>query len=113
MVWKMRIFYARGGTVRRSIIVLALWVLLPAAVLLGDDTWAARIVGVRDAVTERTGVTVVDKSVHDLREHAERDARARLGPDRWARAHAAGRVASIDTLIDDIDRVSRRRVDLT
>jgi predicted ATPase/DNA-binding XRE family transcriptional regulator len=93
--------------------VYALVPLASAAVLLGDDTWAARIVGVRDAVTERTGVTVVDKSVHDLREHAERDARVRLGPDRWARAHAAGRVASIDTLIEDIDRVSRRRVDLT
>ena len=92
--------------------VYALVPLASAAVLLGDDAWAARIVGVRDAVTERTGVTVVDTSVQDLREHAERDARVRLGPDRWARAYAAGRVASIDSLIEDIDGVSRRRADL-
>ena len=30
--------------------------------------------------------------------------RARLGPDRWERAYAAGRVTSIDSLIKDIDR---------
>jgi hypothetical protein len=93
--------------------VYALVPLASAAVLLGDEAWAARIVGVRDAVTERTGVTVVDKSVQDLREHAERDARTRLGPDRWVRAHAAGRVASIDSLIEEIDSHSRRRVDPT
>jgi len=93
--------------------VYALVPLASAAVLIGDDAWAARIVGVRDAVTERTGVTVVDKSVRDLREHAERDARARLGADRWVRAYAAGRVASIDSLIEEIDGVSRRRGDPT
>ena len=71
--------------------VYALVPLAAAAVLKGDDAWAARILGARDAVTERTGVTVVDKSVHDLREQAEREVRARLGPDRWARAYAAGR----------------------
>ena len=48
--------------------VYALVPLAAAAVLKGDDAWAARILGARDAVTERTGVTVVDKSVHDLRE---------------------------------------------
>jgi hypothetical protein len=46
-----------------------------------DDAWAARIIGARDAVTERTGIRVVDKSVFDLREQAEREARARLSPD--------------------------------
>ena len=71
--------------------VYALVPLAAAAVLKGDDAWAARILGARDAVTERTGATVVDKSVHDLKEQAEREARARLGPDRWARAYAAGR----------------------
>ena len=40
-----------------------------------------------------------------LRETAERGARARLGIDRWQRAYAVGRAASIDALIDDIDRV--------
>jgi predicted ATPase/DNA-binding XRE family transcriptional regulator len=78
--------------------------LAAAAVLKGDDAWAARVVGARDAMIERTGVTLVDASVHDLREQAERDARARLGPDRWAQAYAAGRRASIDALLKDIDK---------
>ena len=73
-----------------------------AAVSKGDDMWAARILGARDNVTERTGATVVDKSVDDLRDQAEREVRARLGPDRWSRAYAAGRVTSIDSLIDQI-----------
>ena len=90
--------------------VYALVPLAAAAVLKGDDAWAARILGTRDAVTERTGVRVVDKSVHDLREQAEREARQRLGQDRWDRAYAAGRVTSIDSLMKDIDSVSRSRV---
>ena len=89
--------------------VYALVPLAAAAVLKGDDLWAARILGARDAVTERTGATVVDKWVHDLREQAEREVRARLGPDRWARAYAAGRVTSIDSLIKDIDSVLKTR----
>ncbi len=92
----------------RFAFVYALVPLAAAAVLKGDDAWAARILGARDAVTERTGATVVDKSVGDLREWAEREARARLGPDRWARAHAAGRKSSIDSLLTDIDRVVAR-----
>jgi hypothetical protein len=90
--------------------VYALVPLAAAAVLKGEDVWAARILGARDAVTERTGVTIVDQSVHDLREQAEREVRARLGADRWARAYAAGRVTSIDSLITDIDSVLRSRV---
>src|SRR5436190_8184785 len=85
--------------------VYALVPLAAAAVLKGDDVWAARILGARDAVTERTGVTVVDKSVHDLREQAEREARARLGLERWVGAYAAGRSASIDSLLKDIESV--------
>jgi predicted ATPase/DNA-binding XRE family transcriptional regulator len=85
--------------------VYALVPLAAAAVLKGDDAWAARILGARDAVTERTGAAVADKSVHDLREQAEREARARLGPDRWGQAYAAGRKSSIDVLLKDIDRV--------
>jgi tetratricopeptide (TPR) repeat protein len=88
-------------------IVYVMVPLAAAAVLKGDDLWAARILGARDAVTERTGATVADQSVHDLREHAEREVRARLGPDRWDRAYAAGRVTSVDSLINDIDRISR------
>jgi predicted ATPase/DNA-binding XRE family transcriptional regulator len=82
--------------------------LATAAVLKGDDLWAARILGARDAVTERTGATIADKWVHALGEQAERDVRARLGPDRWARAHAAGRTISIDTLLKDIESALSR-----
>ena len=85
--------------------VYALVPLAAAAVLKGDDAWAARILGARDAVTDRTGATVVDKSVDDLKDQAEREVRARLGPDRWARAYAAGRSTSIDSLMKDIDSV--------
>jgi predicted ATPase len=85
--------------------VYALVPLAAAAVLKGDDAWAARIVGARDTVTERTGVTVVDNSVRDLQKQSEREVRARLGPARWARAYAAGRRTSIDALLKDIDRV--------
>jgi tetratricopeptide (TPR) repeat protein len=84
--------------------VYALVPLAAAAVLRGDDAWGARILGVRDAITDRTGTTVVDKSVHDLRDQAESEVRARLGPDRWERAYAAGRATSIDSLIEYIDR---------
>jgi predicted ATPase len=89
--------------------VYAMVPLAAAAVLKGDDAWAARVLGARDAVTERTGVTVVDRSVADLREQAEREVRARLGPDRWGRAYAAGRVTSIETLVKDIDGALRTR----
>ncbi len=83
----------------------ALVPLAAAAVLKDDAAWAARILGARDAVTERTGAVIVDKPVQDLREHATREARARLGPDRWALAYAAGRKSSIDVLLSDINGV--------
>jgi ATP/maltotriose-dependent transcriptional regulator MalT len=86
--------------------VYAMVALAAAAVVKGDDAWAARILGAGDSVTERTGATVVDKSVQDIREQVERNVRTHLGPGRWARAYAAGRSASIDSLIKDID--SRR-----
>jgi predicted ATPase len=89
--------------------IYALTPLAAAAALKGDDAWAARILGTRDAVTERIGTTSVDRSVMELRERSERDVRARLGSDRWARAHAAGRNASLDTLLNDIDRTSASR----
>jgi predicted ATPase/DNA-binding XRE family transcriptional regulator len=88
--------------------VYSLVPLAAAAALKGDEAWVARILGTRDAVTERTGVTVSDKSVHDLRTEAEREARARLGPDQWALAYTAGRTSSIDAVLQDIDRVVRR-----
>jgi hypothetical protein len=38
-----------------------------------------------------------------LREEAERQGRSRLGSDRWARAYAAGRNASLDSLLKEIE----------
>jgi len=86
----------------RFAFVYALVPLAVAAALKGDDAWAARTLGARDAVTERTGATI-DKAVNELRQQVEQDVRARLGPSRWARAYAAGRSASIDSLLHDID----------
>jgi len=90
----------------RFALIYALVPLAAAAAMQGDDAWAARILGAREAVTERTGARAVDHSVRDLRENAERHARARLGAARWKRAYDAGRQASIDSLLHDID--SRR-----
>jgi predicted ATPase/DNA-binding XRE family transcriptional regulator len=83
--------------------------LAAAAAVEEDDAWAARILGTLDAVTERTGARFADDSVRDLREQAERESRARLGPDRWAVAYAAGRKTSIDGLLKDIDGALQRR----
>jgi predicted ATPase/DNA-binding XRE family transcriptional regulator len=88
-----------------------IYTLVPLAIAAGlkaDDAWTARILGLRDALIERTGVALVDEPVHDLHAHAEREARARLGPDRWAAAYAAGRRSSIDALLKDIDAVLPR-----
>ena len=79
----------------------------------GDDAWAARVLGTRDAVTEQTGASSVDKSVRELRERTEREVRGRLGPDRWAEEYAAGRRASIDSLLSDIDRAQPSHVNGT
>ena len=77
--------------------------LAAAALLKGDDAWAARILGARDAVSERTGARLVLKLVHDLQEEAEQEVRTRLGPERWAQAYAAGRAGSVDSLLKEID----------
>ena len=82
--------------------------LAAAATLKQDEAWAARILGARDAVAERTGATVVDNSATEILTMAEHQGRARLGSDRWDAAYAAGRRDSIDTLLKDIDVVSRR-----
>jgi predicted ATPase len=63
---------AAAGLIDKSLLLRA----AAAAILKGDDQWAARILGARDAVTDRTGATVVDRIVADLNQHAERlDAR--------------------------------------
>ena len=87
----------------RFAFVYALVPLAAAVALKGDDLWAARILGIRDAVAERTGATLADPSVHELRVQTEGNVRTRLGRDRWARSYAAGRTASIDSLLKDID----------
>jgi len=83
--------------------VHALIPLALAAALKGDQTRVARILGAQDVVTESTGLAIVDRPARVLREDVERDARARLGPDKWVRAYAAGRQTSIESLIKDID----------
>jgi predicted ATPase/DNA-binding XRE family transcriptional regulator len=80
--------------------------LAAAAALKGEDVWAAQILGARHAATEATGATIVDRSVNELRQETERTVRARLSDDRGARAHAAGRKSTIESLMHDID--SRR-----
>jgi predicted ATPase len=77
--------------------------LASAAVLAGDDEWAARLIGAREAISERTGTTIGLKVVHDLHEQAERQARTRLGADRWQQAYAAGRAASGESLLEDLE----------
>src|SRR5262249_8333879 len=79
--------------------------LVAAAVFQGRDAWAARIMGTLDAVSERTGATVVLKWVHDVRVESERTARAHLGPESWATAYDAGRRSSFDELLKEIDHV--------
>lgn len=103
------------GVVRHSLILLrdlqdklsfvhAMAILAAAAALTGDDAWVARILGAQDAVTERTGATVADTSVNDLRRQVEHEVRARLGQRRWAQAYTTGRSTTIDALLKHIDR---------
>jgi predicted ATPase/DNA-binding XRE family transcriptional regulator len=109
------IAWARESLVRirafndRFVFVYALVPLAAGAALKGNDEWAARVLGVRDAVAERTGATLTDRTVHGFRVRAEQEVRERLGPDRWALAYAAGRKSSIDALMKDIDRVLAKR----
>jgi predicted ATPase/DNA-binding XRE family transcriptional regulator len=83
----------------RFALVYALDPLAIAATIEGDDDRAARLVGARDAVTERTGAIVVDEFTRTLREEAEQRARQRLGPERWTRAYETGKRMSIDELV--------------
>jgi predicted ATPase/DNA-binding XRE family transcriptional regulator len=86
--------------------VFVLGPLALAAMDKGEHAWAARILGARDVVSERTRATfVVRQSLDNIIGLAERDVRECLGPERWAEAYAEGRQASIDALLEDIDRV--------
>jgi hypothetical protein len=53
-----------------------------------------------------TAIKVATELANDLQQGAEKEARARLGAERWAHAYAAGRGASIDALLKDLDNVS-------
>jgi len=88
--------------------IYALLPLAAAAAQKGDDVWVARLIGARDAVRDRTGANVVDPMIQEFLQQPERGARERLGPDRWARAHAAGRKISIESLVADIDTALTR-----
>jgi len=78
--------------------------LAAAAALKGDHAWVARILGARDAITERAGTALVDPLMREVGERIEREARARLGPDGWEKSHGDGRRSSIDSMLKDIDR---------
>ena len=72
---------------RRLLFALAIAVLL-AGLGLGHA---------RRASAERDDLAWCDR-------HRPDDLRGRLGSERWARAHAAGRKLSIDALLKEIDR---------
>lgn len=93
-------------------LVYALVPLAAAAHQSGDEAWAARLLGMRDAVTERTGAIAAGRSVRDLQDRIEREGQARLGRRRWAREYEAGRRGSLDSLIEEID-VHRQRAATT
>jgi tetratricopeptide (TPR) repeat protein len=84
-------------------IVFGLVPLAAAAALKGDHGWVARILGAREAISDRTGAILVDPLLCELHERIEREARTQLGPDRWAQAYAAGRKSSIDAMLREID----------
>ena len=94
-------------------LVYALVPLAAAAKLTGDEAWAARILGARDAVTERTGAMAVGRSVRDLQNGIEQAARTRLGQRRWAREYEVGRRCSLESLIKEIDDHCERAVTAT
>ena len=83
----------------RFAFVYAMVPLAAAAVMNGDEAWAARILGARDAVTDLTGLVYVDHSTPDILEMVEREGPARLGTDKWAEAYAEGRSTSMDAVL--------------
>ena len=105
----VRELLTRTGTLQDKTFVYSLAPLAAAAVLKGEHAWAARIFGAREAISMSTGLSVVDPSMVVQQQAAEREARAHLGPDRWAINYAAGHHVSVDTLLKEIDEVLQRR----
>ena len=97
-----------GSSATSTRIVYAMVPLAAAAEFQGDDLWAARILGRpgRPHGTHRR-VGRRQNGCTTLEPRRNEKVRARLGPDGWDPAYAAGRVTSIDSLIKDIDRISR------
>jgi hypothetical protein len=107
----VRELLTRMGTLQDKTFFYSLAPLAAAAVLKSEHAWAARIFGAREAMS--TGLSVVDPSMVDQQQAAEREARAHLGPDRWAINYAAGHNVSVDTLLNEIDEVLQRRTAAT
>jgi predicted ATPase/DNA-binding XRE family transcriptional regulator len=84
-------------------VVYGLVALAAAAALKGDHAWVARILGAREAISERSGAILVDPLMQELHERVAREACAQLGPELWAQASAAGRNSSIDAMLKEID----------
>ena len=89
--------------------VYALLPLAAAAAMKGDAVLATRLLGARDEVAERMGVTIAVATINDLRERVQADTRTRLDPARWTRAYSAGRQTSIDSLFKDLDALTPDR----
>ena len=85
-------------------VVYGLVPLAAAAGQKGDHEWVARIFGMRDAITARTGAVLNDPLMRELSDRTEREARGHLGTARWDAAHAVGRHGTIDRMLQDIDR---------
>ena len=64
------------------------------------------------ATPSRAGAKVDDRTAYDLdlEEQVKRGVRTRLGPNRWAQAYAAGRVISIDNVLQEIEAAMRKKV---
>jgi predicted ATPase/transcriptional regulator with XRE-family HTH domain len=87
-------------------LVYALACLAAAAAAAGHDDWAARISGVRDDVTDRTGVTMADPLMEDIVRRNREAARARIGAAAWDSASDEGRRAGVEALLGEIDRIT-------
>jgi hypothetical protein len=73
-----------------------------AAAIMQTDVHAARFFGAADAAATRTGMTMADPLSHSIRDRWEKPVRDRMSISQWNRAYAAGKEASIDTLIQEI-----------
>jgi len=90
--------------------VYALVPLAATARLKGEDAWAAKVLGTKDAIAERSGGTAASMWIQQLRERVEQEARGRLGLTEWTRAYESGRTVSIDSLLNDLENIGSSRM---